>query len=448
MLPPLPPRRRLIATLCLALGAGLLVAPVAGASGDRPDQPIDRPVDLLADGSQITRALALAEGEAGTGMPAPPSVIPRTAAPRTAARPSVRWSDVGAGHWARRAIDYVGATHGWMRDYSSGKRGRYPFRPEKIESRKLFFRAAVQAFAPNARIDRGLRFSDLPVKAPFYRYANIAVKLGWVDRGANRSINPDKGVTMATVHRALVLALGLKREAAGLNRIHMKDGTRFDTSRNFGTTVIGMRIGLRYNHSTESMDVNPDSRMPRSEVAWSLFRAKTVASYTLAGMKPYENISLPNMTRAEREVVEWGIRYAGYPYVWGGEWPKATNGGYCCGAQPSGGFDCSGLTWWLIKEQVGSWDPTPPRPYRGWSLPQRTSADMARSGNRIGWHNKQAGDLLFYDGDRNGSVDHVDTYVGNGWALDSSSSAGGVTFMWVGSGWYRDHFKHARRIID
>jgi cell wall-associated NlpC family hydrolase len=57
------------------------------------------------------------------------------------------------------------------------------------------------------------------------------------------------------------------------------------------------------------------------------------------------------------------------------------------------------------------------------------------------------GDLMFYDGDGDGRVDHVDTFIGNGWALDSSSTPGGVTIMWVGDGWYRDHFVHGRRVL-
>ena len=54
---------------------------------------------------------------------------------------------------------------------------------------------------------------------------------------------------------------------------------------------------------------------------------------------------------------------------------------------------------------------------------------------------------MFYDGNDDGTVDHVDVYIGNGYALDSSNTAGGVTIMWVGDGWYREHFVHGRRIL-
>jgi cell wall-associated NlpC family hydrolase len=66
---------------------------------------------------------------------------------------------------------------------------------------------------------------------------------------------------------------------------------------------------------------------------------------------------------------------------------------------------------------------------------------------RLGYAKLLPGDLMFYDGDGNGVVDHVDTYIGNGYALDSSSTPGGVSIMWVGDGWYRDHFKWGRRVL-
>jgi cell wall-associated NlpC family hydrolase len=71
---------------------------------------------------------------------------------------------------------------------------------------------------------------------------------------------------------------------------------------------------------------------------------------------------------------------------------------------------------------------------------------MARYGS-LSYRQLMPGDLMFYDGNDDGTVDHVDVYVGNGYALDSSSTPAGVTLMWVGDGWYREHFVHGRRVL-
>jgi hypothetical protein len=349
------------------------------------------------------------------------------------------------GYWARTAIDYTAGTNDWMRDYPSNPDGTYPFHPLKLERRQLFARSMVLAFAPDASPDPAVHFSDLSNDSPFYRYANIAVDRGWL-RTRHGKFLPRSPVQMAWVHRAIVYALGLRSAAEGANHIHAKGGFEFDTRKNFGSILVGMRLGLRYNHSDESLDVNFASSLPRAEVAWSLYRAKTLPSYAISSMQAYATIHLPRMERAMRRVVQWGIDSVGYPYVWGGEWDTKTGAGYCCGSQPIGGFDCSGLTWWLMKHAAAGWDNRPPRPYAGWDLPQRSSRDMASVGN-VRWKRRRVGDLMFYDGDGDGVVDHVDTYIGKGWALDSSGTPAGVTIMWIGSGWYRDHFVHARNVI-
>ena len=66
---------------------------------------------------------------------------------------------------------------------------------------------------------------------------------------------------------------------------------------------------------------------------------------------------------------------------------------------------------------------------------------------KIRFADLRPGNLMFYDGDGDGVVDHVDTYIGHGYSLDSSSSPGGVTIMWVGTGWYREHFKFGRQVL-
>ncbi len=416
---PLRPLRRLTAATTALTLLMLWGAPARASSGR---------VDILA-------------GDRGSG---PSLLLP--AATRQSIE--VKWSDVPKKHWARTAIDLVGGTNAWMRDFRQAADGTYPFKPDALESRRLFARSVVRAFAVAEPPDPELTFPDLPDSDLFFPFANVAVKLGWMSTDAEGNFLPTDPVTPSSVHRALVLALGLGEAAAGLDALHMQDGTAFETPQDFGTLLIGMRLGLRYNHGDESLDVGPDTPLSRAEVAWSLYRAATVQAWQLDALAPYATIELPNLGPNMSQLVAFGVDYVGYPYVYGGEWNEAASDGYCCGVQPVGGFDCSGLAWWLLKAAENGWNNQPPRDYAGWSLPQRSSADMSRSGIKVKrFEDLRAGDLMFYDGEGEGTVDHVDVYIGNGWAMDSSASMGGVSIVRVDTGWYFDHFVRGRRLM-
>jgi len=190
--------------------------------------------------------------------------------------------------------------------------------------------------------------------------------------------------------------------------------------------------------------------MPRTQVAYSLWRATTQPSWSVGDLlTQYANVGLPNLGPRMLRIVQWGVRYVGYPYIWGGEWGLSSPEPTALGGQPRSGFDCSGFSWWLLRaDDNSSWKVAPPRPYTGWALPQRTSADMAAmTTTRIRFRDLRPGDLMFYDGNGDGTVDHVDTYIGSGYSLDSSSTPGGVTIMWVGDGWYRQHFTFGRQVL-
>lgn len=385
-------------------------------------------------------------GEDGSG----PAPRPTRVLPSAARQSAIRWSDLGpSDQWARAAINYVGGTHDWMRDFPANPNGSYPFKPRLIETRKYFARSIVEAFAPKQHLDSRITFSDLQPTESFYRWANIAVKMGWMRRSSSGGFMPDKPVTMTTVHRVLVLALGMRSTAKQLNALHTRDGVAFDTPTNFGTTLLGMQLGLRdSNDAEDDQDVHPSSPMPRKQVAYSIYRAKLVTASTVSYYRDmYAGIVLPKLGPARRAIVQWGIKYVGYPYIWAGEWGFDRPEPAALGGQKVAGFDCSGFSWWAMRaDDGGYWNISPPRPYRGWPLPQRSSADMARFGS-MKYDKLFPGDLMFYDGDSNGVVDHVDVYIGNGWALDSSHTPAGVTIMPVGSGWYRQHFVHGRRLI-
>jgi hypothetical protein len=389
------------------------------------------------------------DGEEGSGMPPVPVV---EAARAAAARAAVRFSDLEGFGWAKPAITYVAGSFPWMRDFAPDGDGRYPFKPSVAERRRYFARALVRAFAPDAEPDPGTTFPDVDPDSPWQRFAAIAVQRGWLNVAPGGLFDPNGPVTMRGVHHALVRTLGLGPAAASLDRLHTRDGVRFDLPERFGTTLLGMRLGLRYNapSGNESLDVGPADVLSRAQVAYSLYRAATQPSWSVGELKDeYVGIELPHLGPRLLDIVGWGVDYVGYPYVWGGEWGLESRAPAGLGGQPRSGFDCSGLTWWLLRENDGgAWKVAPPRPYRGWTLAQRTSADMARmTPKRIPFRDLRPGDIMFYDGDRDGTVDHVDTYIGNGFALDSSSTPGGVTIMWVGDGWYRDHFVHGRRVL-
>jgi hypothetical protein len=408
---------------------------------------------LLPGTAGATASSGYRDGEDGTGMP----LVRTVSNDRLTSRSldgSVTFSDLDkTDAWAKTAIRYVAGTNDWMRDFAPLADGTYPFRPDRYESRQRLARAMVLAFAPDELPDPTILFTDIDPTSAWYRFAAVATSHRWIVPAADGSFLPDEDVTMADVHRALVLALGLQDAAKGLDELHTVRGQTFDLPRNFGTTVLGMRLFLRYNAPTgkEENDVDPRDRLTRAQVAFSLWRAKHTPSYYLDDLlTQYTNVELPGLGPKRYRLVQWGVRYGGYPYIWGGEWGFDTPEPSAFGSQPRAGFDCSGFVWWLLRANDSSaWKVAPPRPYRGWPLPQRTSRDMAAmTPSRLSYRELRPGDLMLYDGDGDKVVDHVNTYIGNGYALDSSSTPGGVTIMWVGDGWYREHFKFGRRVIS
>jgi len=406
-------------------------------------------VQSLGAGSAQATPPSWTDGEHGSG-PAPfPARASRSGQLRMV---SATWTDLEPDDmWAKTAIDHVAGTNDWMRDVAPDPEGNWRFKPDALETRKRWARALVRAFAPDAEPDPTVTFSDLDASDPFYRWAAIAVHRGWMTRGASGNFDPDDAVTARGVHRSLIGALGMRPTAHALNGLATTDGHRFDTPRFFGDNLLALRLGLRFNNKVdESQDVTPSTRLERKQVAWSLYRATTIEGWVVRHLEAqYAGIALPRMGAGRRSIVDWGIRYVGYPYIWAGEWGFASPPPSAFGGQPGPGFDCSGLSWWVLRADDGVyWEISPPRPHEGWPLPQRTSAEMARmTKTRVRYADLLPGDLMFYDGDLDGTVDHVDVYVGNGWALDSGSSVGGVTLMWVETGWYRDHFVHGRRVL-
>jgi cell wall-associated NlpC family hydrolase len=358
------------------------------------------------------------------------------------------YPDVPTSHWAYDAIQDVSVRHTWLPPYSTG------FQPNRLITRFQLARALVLAYAPLDAPDPTITFTDL-TSGSWFKVANVAVKHGWLVP-VTGAFNGYGTVSKFALDRALILALDLGKIVVGLNNISTEGGYHFAHSYQFGYQILSAELHLNYNYPTslERQELLPGSSVSRAFAAYALWKATTLSQWETWSLQSYASITLPIMNSAERKAVEFAFRWAGYPYVYAGEWYKRTGSGYCCGTQLQGGFDCSGFTWWVLKSANASWDPRPIRGYYGYSLPQRTSMDMARYAPakiRFSW--LQPMDIVLFDTagtnlTNPSYADHAGMYLGNGWMIHSSGSRGGVSIDYIGAGsWWSSHFMWGRRLM-
>ena len=139
------------------------------------------------------------------------------------------------------------------------------------------------------------------------------------------------------------------------------------------------------------------------------------SSYVKEGEYSY---SSSGGTATGREIADYALKFVGYNYCWGGK-------------DPSTGFDCSGLMYYVYSQF-------------GYTL-NRVAADQARNGVHVDPSDLQPGDLLcFYS---SGSyIGHVGMYIGNNQFVHASTSTTGVIISEL-SGYYTNRGFEARRIV-
>ena len=389
--------------------------------------------------------------EGGINLKSVAALLCAAAVMATASPALASYSDVPSTHWAAAAVRYVAEDRDWMAT------GTGAFRPDDALLRRDWARALVRAFAPDEPAD-ATEFYDVTPDDPDFTFVSVAVKHGWLG-APNGVFRPDSGVSKRVMDGSLVLALGLTQELAGLNAISATGGVRLAHPGDFAANILATELRFHHNYPTsnEAPEMLPASVAHRADGAFALSRAVPAQSdtATLNALQAYRTISVGALAGARRGVVEYAFSYVGYPYVWGGEWFRRTPDGYCCGAQPQGGFDCSGWEWWLLRAASGGWDNSAFRPYAGWTLAERTAASMAKAApTRIGINSVAPLDLLFFDTDSStadgtdwSSIDHTGIALGNGWMIHSSSSRAGISIARMNDAWWSAHFRWARRIV-
>jgi cell wall-associated NlpC family hydrolase len=259
-------------------------------------------------------------------------------------------------------------------------------------------------------------------------------------------------VTAGEVSRSLVKALGMRSIARSLGRASSPDGWRPSTPAFFGSEVVARELGLRRDRPTseDRFDASAGDSMRQADIVWAVWKAKTSPSTYSAEI--LSDFAYASYDDKRRKVVQYAVSLVGTPYVWAGEWPKKTPSSYPYGAQVHGGFDCSGFIWYVLHSKNDSYRPID-RPYRGWSLPERASRDMAAATkNRLRYKELKPGDIVFFAPrgrkSKASEVYHAGLYLGRGWIIHSSGSRAGVSIARIARGsWWFDQILWGRRLI-
>ncbi|HWV22943.1 MAG TPA: SH3 domain-containing protein [Thermomicrobiales bacterium] len=129
----------------------------------------------------------------------------------------------------------------------------------------------------------------------------------------------------------------------------------------------------------------------------------------------------PEAPAGNQSIVDFAMQFQGYPYVWAGN-------------TPGGGFDCSGLTQYVVQNTLG--------------IDITHSTDIqATYGSSVAWGAWQPGDLIFFVGTyEGGSITHVGIYIGDGMMIHAENPGTGVVISDITSGYYAEHYYSATRL--
>lgn len=130
------------------------------------------------------------------------------------------------------------------------------------------------------------------------------------------------------------------------------------------------------------------------------------------------NFAAEGVTKEASKILKDAEQFLGLPYIYGGSTPK--------------GFDCSGFTSYIFKQN-------------GITL-HRVSKDQYKyDGVKVTKSELQPGDLVFFGS--NGVVGHVGIYAGNGKMIHSPRTGKSICYTSIETNYYTSHYIGAKRVL-
>jgi hypothetical protein len=366
------------------------------------------------------------------------------------AAPAKTYDDVPKSHWAYAQIksvtDRAVDGHRLLDDFGTS------FKPERAITRELLARSLVLASGHYGEKITPAEIGDVPRSHRYHSVIQMAVKRGYLPLYKDGTFKPKEPVTAAQAETAMVRWLKERYSSSSWALLTTLQPSRWEPNPGWKTgapsylasVVASRQLQLRFNHSSAGDDheVLPNEPIDRAEVAYMFYRAyKVGGEWMLYGLADYKDITFPALSDRQKQIAKFALKYVGYPYVWAGEYPTKDSP---YGRQASGGFDCSGFVFYVMKMHFDY-------PI---TVNERGGGDMAaRAKPRITRKGLKCGDPIFFgpkgpDSSVN-SIYHVGLYLGKGWFIHSTGSSDGVTLCSLNTSTYwKEAFAWGRRLLE
>jgi hypothetical protein len=359
------------------------------------------------------------------------------------------YTDVPKSQWAHAYIASVtersASGHRLLDDYGT------LFKPEAAISRGQLARSLVLASGHYGEAIDPVTIKDVAPGQRYYTVIQLAVHYGYMKLDKAGAFNPGVSVKAFGAEAAMVRWLKERYATSDWTLLGSLLPSRWEPVAGWKTgapsylasIVASRQLQLRFDHpdTGDGHEVTPTQPIDRAEVAYMFWRAyKLSGDWTLYGLKDFGSITLPALSDRQKQIVSFSLKYIGYPYIWGGEFPTRDSP---YGHQKAGGFDCSGFVFYVMKMHFGY----------GMTVNERGAHDMAaRAKPRITRANLKCGDLIFFGpkGPRStvASIYHAALYLGHGWFIQSTGSTDGVSLASLNtSSYYKTYFAWGRRLL-
>lgn len=180
------------------------------------------------------------------------------------------------------------------------------------------------------------------------------------------------------------------------------------------------KIHLRIKRRT-TMN-NPTNKRIQKAVVATMLSLSITLSAGLFIQAPTAQAATAKSNPIATSITNTGEKFLGVPYKFSAKAGRTDQ------------FDCSSFTQYVFKKN-------------GIDLP-RSSRDQAKVGTPVSKNDLRAGDLVFSDTNRDGKINHVSIYIGNGKLLHTYRVGIGVAISdFEGSTWDKT-FVTARRVIN